>query len=419
MYPLPHSRRRSPAAVSVAELVSLHATADTPRDPSAADASPVSVASLLRREGRGPHAIDPPLLPRGHDRAEPAVAPSRAVRKAGVAAGALFAVTAVFGATVLQDQASTRDVDPEQADVLAAPGDDGATAVDGPRDGVALTTDVVPLPTAFDAGSVLPVASGVDIGRDALAVAAAPGVGSVAADGRGAPAASRPVAGPAAPGGSAPGPSAPETSVGVPSGSGPSVIAPSVIAPSGPGPDGAVPVGPPGGGTPVVDRTGPIPAVPVPDLETPEVALPGAEVPSPPVVGRVAVPAVTVSEAAMETPALTPAADDGIRVSLSRTAVTGPDADVAEVDAGPVGLTDTAADLPDLAAGSNAPLLSVPADDAPEITVPEVTVSPADLTTPDLRLGAAVVEVPDLATPELSVPETPVLRAATGLLGAG
>jgi hypothetical protein len=65
----------------------------------------VSVAALLRREGRGPHVADRPLVPRGHSRfAPPPPDPPRlSARKAAVAAGALFAATAVLGPSVVQD----------------------------------------------------------------------------------------------------------------------------------------------------------------------------------------------------------------------------------------------------------------------------------------------------------------------------
>jgi hypothetical protein len=67
----------------------------------------VSVAALLRREGRGPHVADRPLVPRGHARVAqpPPEPPRRNVRKVAVAAGALFAATAVLGPSVVEDSA--------------------------------------------------------------------------------------------------------------------------------------------------------------------------------------------------------------------------------------------------------------------------------------------------------------------------
>jgi hypothetical protein len=67
----------------------------------------VSVAALLRREGRGPHVADRPLVPRGHARVtQPPPTPSRhSLRKVAVAAGALFAATAVLAPSVVEDSA--------------------------------------------------------------------------------------------------------------------------------------------------------------------------------------------------------------------------------------------------------------------------------------------------------------------------
>ncbi|MCH6172229.1 hypothetical protein [Pseudonocardia alaniniphila] len=70
----------------------------------------ISVAALLRREGRGPHAADRPLKPRGHSRPAPEHhSPSRRnARKAAAAAGALFAAGAVFSSAAVDTVASPR-----------------------------------------------------------------------------------------------------------------------------------------------------------------------------------------------------------------------------------------------------------------------------------------------------------------------
>ena len=65
---------------------------------------PVSVGSLLRREGRrAAHALDRPLVPRARDLLDP---DGRATTHgAAVAAGALLAVTAVLGSNAVGDPA--------------------------------------------------------------------------------------------------------------------------------------------------------------------------------------------------------------------------------------------------------------------------------------------------------------------------
>ncbi|WP_433295565.1 hypothetical protein ACQPZQ_13545 [Pseudonocardia sp. CA-142604] len=84
----------------------------------------ISVAALLRREGRGPHAADRPLKPRGHSRPAPEHhSPSRRnARKAAAAAGALFAAGAVFSGAAVDTVASPR------GDFDLATGPDGLTA---------------------------------------------------------------------------------------------------------------------------------------------------------------------------------------------------------------------------------------------------------------------------------------------------
>jgi hypothetical protein len=72
------------------------------------------VAALLRREGRGPHAADRPLQPRGHSRPLTPPAPlRRSMRKATAAAGALFAAGAVFSTGLVDTVARSpnRNVD--------------------------------------------------------------------------------------------------------------------------------------------------------------------------------------------------------------------------------------------------------------------------------------------------------------------
>jgi hypothetical protein len=99
----PGHRHASSNTVAVAELVA-HPQAEYGPE------TTISVAALLRREGRGPHAADRPLKPRGHSRPDPEHHnPSRRnARKAAAAAGALFAAGAVFSSAAVDTVASPR-----------------------------------------------------------------------------------------------------------------------------------------------------------------------------------------------------------------------------------------------------------------------------------------------------------------------
>lgn len=106
--------------VTVADLLSRYAPS-----PVAAPESvtvPVSVGSLLRREGRAPHALDRPLEPRAsqvradsddgyEDDGEPRRGTGMRVRRAAIAAGVLVAAGSVFGAAVVDDASSRAGAD--------------------------------------------------------------------------------------------------------------------------------------------------------------------------------------------------------------------------------------------------------------------------------------------------------------------
>ncbi|MHA6785283.1 hypothetical protein ACVGOW_30455 [Pseudonocardia saturnea] len=79
--------------------------------------APVSVGSLLRREGRAPHAQDRPLAPRSRSASddEPRRGSGALVRRSVIAAGTLLAAGSVFGATVVMDSSSTGAVGDRQA----------------------------------------------------------------------------------------------------------------------------------------------------------------------------------------------------------------------------------------------------------------------------------------------------------------
>jgi hypothetical protein len=105
-------RSRSTGTVTVAELLARYTGAVLPTPPPGTGYA-VSVAALLRREGRGPHMADRPLLPRGHVRLARALAapPRHNVRRAAAAAGALFAATAVLGPSMVDDGSRGLDTD--------------------------------------------------------------------------------------------------------------------------------------------------------------------------------------------------------------------------------------------------------------------------------------------------------------------
>lgn len=108
------ARSSTTVTVTVAELLARYTGVAAPSAPPPGPVGAVSVAALLRREGRGHHVADRPLQPRGHTRvpAPPADPPRRSVRKAAVAAGALFAATAVLGPSVIEDSANRPPSEP-------------------------------------------------------------------------------------------------------------------------------------------------------------------------------------------------------------------------------------------------------------------------------------------------------------------
>ncbi|MHA6792790.1 hypothetical protein ACVGVM_04600 [Pseudonocardia bannensis] len=184
----------------------------------------ISVGSLLRREGRAPHAIDRPVQPRASQLAEEAAAAeatsgrSVPARRAAIAAGTLLAAGSVLTAAVLTDAASNSSDAREALDgtypgrgVLdAAPGGSaslpGLGAVStlagapGLDSGIAAPASwmAVAFPTA------LPTAPSASTGGSGSGpVTAVPGRGTAApAPGAGSPAAPLPgVGGPGAPAG--------------------------------------------------------------------------------------------------------------------------------------------------------------------------------------------------------------------------
>lgn len=339
---LPRSRRRSPHAVSVAELLCRDDGAPAvPRPRPASD--PVPVSALLRREGRARHALDRPLVPRGHSRPDPGPAgpPPHGVRRAAAAAGALFVVGAVFGAGVLEESLP-RPVPGPEAGGAGGVGSTGigAAAVRSTGSAAALTPGTGLLPAPDDP----PPVTGADIGAAALPPVAGPGTGT--AD------------------------------------PGPGDTAPGHPAPAAPGP--AAPAGP--GGRAVVE---------VPDPGTPPVGIPGIALPPTPL-GPAATPAATLTRAGVVTPTLTASVDrDGLVVGTTGAAVVSPDLAIGALGAGPVGLPGAGAGVGDLRIADTEPLRAGP---EPEVTVPAVTLTPGPL---DVAL--ADLSAPGLSTPEVAV----------------
>lgn len=303
--------------------------------PEPSPGEPISVGALLRREGRWRHALDRPLVPRGHSRTEPTSLvplPRRSMRKAVTAAGALFAVGAVFGGASLDESLGGSRPDPAgDADETSGSRLPPEATTRGEPGGAVVTL-------AAETSGLLP-----DDGRAFPPVSGAGVAGSVLPPG---------VTIPTQRTDSPPAPPDPPASGSVDDpGDGP-----------GGGP-GATPGGGPGGGGP---GGGPATTVPVPDLHTPAVEVPGVQPPGAPA----ATPRITVSETALHTPDLSLA--DGTP-SVSRTGLTTPDVHVSAVDVGPVGLGETAVVLPDV----ELPEAQTPPPPAPAVPVVEAVASTA------------------------------------------
>lgn len=142
--------------VTVADLLTRYAP--DPMVEAEPATAPVSVGSLLRREGRAPHAPDRPLAPRSRSDEEPA--PRRGsgafVRRSVIAAGTLLAAGSVFGATVVMDSSSTGAV--------GGPRDSGGYAGEGRLDlppgqdgAIPTVVDTAAQTGALDAGDAPPM----------------------------------------------------------------------------------------------------------------------------------------------------------------------------------------------------------------------------------------------------------------------
>jgi hypothetical protein len=135
---------------------------------------PVSVGTLLRREGRAAHSLDRPVVPRARDAADD---DSRRSRRTAVTAGALLAVTAVLGTNVLGDLTRPPATKADEGSELGA----GQGVVPAPAGAPAATHAADPLDQAVSAlrtaGSPAGAATG---GGGAVGVLPASGAGIVA-----------------------------------------------------------------------------------------------------------------------------------------------------------------------------------------------------------------------------------------------
>jgi len=107
--------RSSATVLTVADILRRNAPVPVKAHDSL-DSAPLSVGSLLRREGRATHALDRPLKPRASQAEDettlvPRTAPvtRRTVKGGAIAAGSLLAAGSVFGATVLTDTPADQD----------------------------------------------------------------------------------------------------------------------------------------------------------------------------------------------------------------------------------------------------------------------------------------------------------------------
>jgi hypothetical protein len=103
-------RTASAGVVTVADLLSRNAPVPV-RIPVDDTRPGVTVGSLLRREGRAPHAVDRPVQPRPHQQADESAVASPTgkrvlARRGAVAAGTLLVAGSVFGAAALTDASS-------------------------------------------------------------------------------------------------------------------------------------------------------------------------------------------------------------------------------------------------------------------------------------------------------------------------
>jgi hypothetical protein len=288
-------RHASSNTVSVAELIIRCSEREHIAHPQAeyGPETTISVAALLRREGRGPHAADRPLKPRGHSRPVPEQHSSsrRNARKAAAAAGALFAAGAVFSSAAVDTVASPRG----DFDLATGPG--GLTAGEGPVEHVEAAAPARPdrkiaLTAAVqDVGPVPPGAPG-----DGPISGAGPGL---AVDFLGKARAERAI------------------------GSGVTADAGTRSAPT------VFQSAPQAGESTILTLV-------LPEVRTPAVEVAAPVVVDLPIIGPVTTPQVSLTEGRISAPAvnISQARDGGLDVEVADIAVVAPDVDVTDVAAG-------------------------------------------------------------------------------------
>jgi hypothetical protein len=250
----------------------------------------VSVGTLLRREGRAPHAADRPLQPRGHSRPPVGPKPPRrnVLRKATAAAGVLFVVAAMFATADVKNvaEAPRGGFDPRTRGGTAGDPSTGPSSDGGWVDARRVTLSVAEPSAATTPGVgssvLLPITSGSEIDRGVsgrLRNAAAPEFGGA---GGSAPPGGAGALTPAEPGAAEPVAPAPRTTGaskapplgagsgspapgGLPPGLLPGILGPGVIAPGGS----------PGSDVPGSD----VPGSDVPGSDVPGSDAPGSDVP--------------------------------------------------------------------------------------------------------------------------------------------
>ena len=438
------ARSSTTGTVTVAELLARYTGVAAPAAPPPEPVGAVSVAALLRREGRGPHVADRPLQPRGHTRvsAPPAGPPRRSVRKAAVAAGALFAATAVLGPSVIEDSANRAPSEPGTGIPLPLAGtprhaaaDDAALLNSAAREDLVMAAmrqlfaDSIPSDvdgTALEGTTARTASTGRHAAVRRLSTpgrasngsadpAVAPSPGTLPPGGAGTP-----------PGGTWSWPYAPAGSPGyTPSGPGAAAAGgQSAGADPGAGASGGGPGSGPsaeepgghgnganGGGAPGrVDV-----ALSPPAMTTPAVHVPSARAELPGV-GPVHTPAVTVGQGVVAAPAVRAAVGPQKLEVVSTPAEIGvPDLGVSGARVGPVASSAATVTTPDVEISGARVALS--SDAPPELALPGVRVSATKIDPPDVALGRATVTLPDVELPAVEVPTTALGSEITGTVG--
>lgn len=379
----PHRRGRCPSTMTVAELIDR-----APRPPAhqyevvPVVTEPISVAALLRREGRGPRVADRPLVPRVRDREPPP--PSRhSARKVAMVVCALFAAGTVLGSVGLQ---------PVQRNIAGCDcGDSSDLPV--PDNTSPLRRRVYEPPNhpirVLLAAQTSPLTGQAD---DTAEDTASDGEDTTTTD-----------APPENPSGSALSRPAPRSSKTTVRSDRPRAKAATPTAATRVGQTAAT-----------ADAT-----VGLPSVRLPEVALPLADASAATTTRRVALSATDIRLPRSSTVSAT---TQDMRAETTEASVQAPDLHVPPAAVGPVELSTTEVDLPDVTIGKVE--VSLPGqDELLRIEVPSVEVSRPRVRLPDLTVaGQPVLRTPDITLPTLRTPTITVDRSgvtiSNGFLGS-